>query len=97
MKSSLIILAALTPVEQILFSYLHRKHALAMSQRSNPILITSTLLMATLFLTGCSTKQTVNKPLIQTEGPIIHLADNLDEPDQLGWCIDTEGRDFSDT
>ena len=35
-------------------------------------------------------------PTIQTEGPIIHLADNLDEEEKLGWCIDTEGRGQSD-
>ncbi len=35
-------------------------------------------------------------PIIQTEGPIIHLADNLDEEASLGWCIDTEGRGLSD-
>ena len=35
-------------------------------------------------------------PVIQTEGPIIHLADNLDEEAKLGWCIDTEGRGQSD-
>ncbi len=35
-------------------------------------------------------------PTIQTEGPIIHLAENLDEAEMLGWCIDTEGRGQSD-
>jgi hypothetical protein len=35
-------------------------------------------------------------PNIQTVGPIIHLADNLDEEASLGWCIDTEGRELSD-
>jgi len=35
-------------------------------------------------------------PDIQTAGPIIHLADNLDEQAKLGWCIDTEGRGLSD-
>ena len=35
-------------------------------------------------------------PVIQTEGPIIHLADNLDESAGIGWCIDTEGRGESD-
>lgn len=36
------------------------------------------------------------QPNIQTVGPIIHLADNLDEADKLGWCIDSEGRELSD-
>jgi hypothetical protein len=30
-------------------------------------------------------------------GPVIYLADNLDEADGLGWCIDTLGRGFSET
>lgn len=37
-----------------------------------------------------------DSPNIQTVGPIIHLADNLDEAASLGWCIDTEGRGLSD-
>jgi hypothetical protein len=37
-----------------------------------------------------------DNPIIQTEGPIIYLADNLDEAAMLGWCIDTEGRGESD-
>ena len=35
-------------------------------------------------------------PNIQTVGPIIHLADNLDEEANLGWCIDTDGRELTD-
>jgi len=35
-------------------------------------------------------------PSLQTDGPVIHLADNLDEDASLGWCIDTEGRGLSD-
>lgn len=37
-----------------------------------------------------------NSPDIQAPDPIIYLADNLDEQDKLGYCIDTEGRGFSD-
>ena len=33
---------------------------------------------------------------IQTPSPVIYLADNLDEQDKLGWCIDTQGRGFSE-
>lgn len=39
----------------------------------------------------------VNAPIIQTPAPLIHLADNLDEQDQLGWCIDTRGNGFNET
>ncbi|KEJ88871.1 ricin-type beta-trefoil lectin domain protein [Sulfitobacter donghicola] len=35
-------------------------------------------------------------PQIKTVGPIIHLADNLDEEAKLGWCIDTDGRELTD-
>jgi|TARA_B110000444_G_scaffold254599_1_gene287395 hypothetical protein len=35
-------------------------------------------------------------PNVQTPSPVIYLADNLDEPDKLGWCIDTKGRGFSE-
>ncbi|MEM9707742.1 MAG: hypothetical protein AAF871_03050 [Pseudomonadota bacterium] len=35
-------------------------------------------------------------PDLQTPSPVIYLADNLDEADNLGWCIDTLGRGLSD-
>ncbi len=35
-------------------------------------------------------------PELQTPAPVIYLADNLDEQDKLGWCIDTVGRGFGD-
>ena len=35
-------------------------------------------------------------PNLQTPSPVIYLAENLDEADQLGWCIDTLGRGLSD-
>lgn len=35
-------------------------------------------------------------PNLQTPEPVIYLSDNLDEKDKLGWCIDTEGRGFSE-
>jgi len=35
-------------------------------------------------------------PALKTPAPVIYLADNLDEADNLGWCIDTVGRGFSD-
>lgn len=34
-------------------------------------------------------------PKLQTAAPVIYLADNLDEKDELGWCIDTLGRGFA--
>ena len=35
-------------------------------------------------------------PALQTPEPAIYLADNLDEKDNLGWCIDTLGRGWSE-
>jgi len=35
-------------------------------------------------------------PELQTPEPVIYLADNLDEKDNLGWCIDTLGRGWSE-
>ena len=35
-------------------------------------------------------------PELQTPAPVIYLADNLDEQDKLGWCIDTVGQGLSD-
>jgi hypothetical protein len=35
-------------------------------------------------------------PALQTPEPVIYLADNLDEQDNLGYCIDTLGRGWSE-
>ena len=35
-------------------------------------------------------------PDVRTPEPVIYLADNLDEKDSLGWCIDTVGKGFSE-
>lgn len=52
----------------------------------------ATVLVALLFC-----KQVLaDAPNLQTPDPVIFLADNLDEKDQLGWCIDTLGRGFSE-
>jgi len=36
------------------------------------------------------------EPSVKTPSPVIYLADNLDEKDELGWCIDTIGRGFAE-
>ena len=36
-------------------------------------------------------------PLLQSGTPVVYLADNLDEKEKLGWCIDTKGRGFAET
>lgn len=55
------------------------------------VMLCSSFLMLT-------TPFTVNAhpPVIQSATPVIYLADNLNEKDNLGWCIDTKGRGFSE-
>ncbi len=54
----------------------------------------ATLAASLLFLAPLIT--TAEAPDIQTKGTVIYLADNLNEEAKLGWCIDTQGRGFSD-
>ena len=55
------------------------------------------IVLASLFLLGFA-PLLVNAapPELQAPSPVIHLADNLDEQDNLGWCIDTLGRGFNE-
>lgn len=50
------------------------------------------IMLASLLLTPFGAA--AEAPDVQTPAPVIHLADNLDEADRLGWCIDTQGRGF---
>ena len=43
-----------------------------------------------------STAAVATPPDLKTPAPVIYLADNLDEKDRLGFCIDTVGRGLSD-
>lgn len=43
-----------------------------------------------------ATAENAAPPDLRTPVPEIHLADNLDEADGLGWCIATIGRGLSD-
>ncbi len=53
--------------------------------------------LVALFLFSISPLQSyAAPPNLQTPAPVIYLADNLDEKDNLGWCIDTVGRGLSD-
>jgi len=49
-----------------------------------------------LLILSLPTTALAQAPDLQTKGPVIYLADNLDENDNLGWCIDTLGRGFSE-
>lgn len=57
--------------------------------------VTSALIAVTLGL-GMAQAALAEAPTIQTEGAIIYLADNLQEEANLGWCLDTDGRDLTD-
>lgn len=54
----------------------------------------SVLAFAALVVTA--TQTLAQPPALQTPSPVIYLADNLDEKDRLGWCIDTLGRGFAE-
>ncbi|WP_422038275.1 ricin-type beta-trefoil lectin domain protein [Roseibium sp.] len=47
-------------------------------------------------LMGVSSQVSAEAPDLKTPAPVIYLADNLDEADNLGWCIDTQGRGFGE-
>lgn len=51
--------------------------------------VLSLLLLATASAIGAP-------PELQTPEPVIYLADNIDEQEALGWCIDTLGRGWSE-
>lgn len=55
----------------------------------------SACLLALTSIALCNTAM-AEAPALQTPAPVIYLADNLDEVDALGWCIDTLGRGFSE-
>lgn len=50
-----------------------------------------------ILLSLISGSATAEVPSLRTPSPVIYLADNLDEADQLGWCIDTVGRGFAES
>lgn len=55
------------------------------------------LWIAAFFLFGVTSLPALAAPPnLQTPAPVIYLADNLDEKDNLGWCIDTVGRGLAD-
>lgn len=53
-------------------------------------------LIALIAVFTVTTLSYAKEPDIKTPSPVIYLADNLDEKDNLGWCIDTLGRGFAE-
>ena len=62
---------------------------------SNRSLHTALLSVSLAFAAPCLAL--ADAPDLKSATPVIYLADNLDEKDRLGWCIDTVGRGFNDT
>lgn len=52
--------------------------------------------IAIVALVATANQTLAEQPNLQTPSPVIFLADNLDEKDRLGWCIDTLGRGFAE-
>ncbi len=52
--------------------------------------------LALLLMLGLPAAAYAAPPDLQTPAPVIYLADNLDEQDRLGWCIDTVGRGYGE-
>jgi hypothetical protein len=52
----------------------------------------SVLLLSSLVILSAN----ATSPELKTPEPVIYLADNIDEKDKLGWCIDTLGRGWSE-
>ncbi len=48
------------------------------------------------FIVASAVPALAEPPKLQTPAPVIYLAENLDEKDELGWCIDTLGRGFAE-
>ncbi len=61
-----------------------------------PITLTRIASIIAVFAALTVSHAVASPPQLQTPSPVIYLADNLDEKDQLGWCIDTMGRGFSE-
>lgn len=53
-------------------------------------------ILAVCTLIAGSTAVSAEEPDLKTPSPFIYLADNLDEKDKLGWCIDTLGRGYAE-
>ncbi|MEP1573427.1 RICIN domain-containing protein [Roseibium album] len=62
-------------------------------KNTTPIYITK---IAALFSLTVPQASLADAPEIKTVGPVIYLADNLEEEAMLGWCIDTDGRELTD-
>ncbi len=60
-------------------------------------MLKSSLIAATIITCSGPMTALAEAPVLQSGTPVIYLADNLDEKDKLGWCIDTEGRGFAET
>lgn len=58
--------------------------------------LSTTHLVAIIVSAGAANPSWADTPDIKTPSPVIFLSDNFNEPDNLGWCIDTLGRGFAE-
>ncbi|MET1410927.1 ricin-type beta-trefoil lectin domain protein [Roseibium sp. HPY-6] len=56
----------------------------------------STIVIPVCLAFAIATPAWAEAPDLKTPSPVIYLADNLDEKDNLGWCIDTLGRGYAE-
>ncbi|MYA95900.1 MAG: ricin-type beta-trefoil lectin domain protein [Nitrospinae bacterium] len=73
-----------------------RRHSGRLVRRIAAVAAKALAYSALFLLLGLPATAHAAPPDLQTPAPVIYLADNLDEQDRLGWCIDTRGRGFSD-
>ncbi|KZL05412.1 Ricin-type beta-trefoil lectin domain protein [Pseudovibrio axinellae] len=61
-------------------------------------MLRSIYIFAALAVSGAATTTSVwaEAPQLKTPSPAIYLSDNLGEPQDLGWCIDTLGRGYAE-
>ena len=69
------------------------QHVSAKSSAKCAVVIIATVLLS---ISAADHIAFAAEPELKTPAPVIYLADNLDEKDNLGWCIDTVGRGLSD-
>jgi len=57
----------------------------------------ASLAILPIFVSAVAPHVSASEPNIRSATPLIHLGNNLDEKDDLGWCIDTRGRGYAET
>ncbi len=85
-----------TQFRRTIGSLAHMVETNVMNEMESHMHLLPNLALATAILLVAAATAGADPPDLRTPAPVIHLADNLDEVDGLGWCIDTIGRGLSD-